>query len=338
MYATAINATTEQSRALASRWALRLAVFSMAVIIAGVLCHRLLAMPTPVALNLFKIGFAGAALALLLVLAAIVDIWRNDSRGVLPITIATVLSSAIFAWPAAYVGHMRGLPLINDVSTDLSSPPTFVALSPLRRGSANPAAHPGATAAQLQSDAYPDIRSLVVERAVDEVFELAHHVVVRVFKMSLVAEDAPGARPGAPGRIEAVDRTPVLGFYDDVTIRLIGDARRSRIDVRSASRYGQHDLGRNASRIRRFLREMQAQLDATVPSSAGERMARLRDRLGKRLAVPKRALAADPQPAGQNSPRDPAKSDARRGPEQKVRPRAKDGGPTPDTRPAQSPR
>jgi uncharacterized protein (DUF1499 family) len=57
------------------------------------------------------------------------------------------------------------------------------------------------------------------------------------------------------GRIEAVARTPVMGFREDVAIRIRAIERGARVDVRSASRYGSHDFGSNARRIERFLTE-----------------------------------------------------------------------------------
>src|SRR5258708_29389144 len=72
-------------------------------------------------------------------------------------------------------------------------------------------------------------------------------------------------RPPQPGRrdgqIEAVGRTPIMGFRDDVSIRIRPDDDGSKIDVRSASRYGRHDFGGNASRIRSLLEDIEARAD-----------------------------------------------------------------------------
>jgi hypothetical protein len=59
----------------------------------------------------------------------------------------------------------------------------------------------------------------------------------------------------------------LLGFYDDVVIRVEGDEERARIDIRSASRYGSHDLGRNADRIRQILKEIVVRLESVVPAA-----------------------------------------------------------------------
>jgi hypothetical protein len=67
--------------------------------------------------------------------------------------------------------------------------------------------------------------------------------------------------------LEAVDRTLILGFYDDVAIRVAGNDEQARIDVRSASRYGRHDLGRNADRVRQILKEIIVRLESVVPAA-----------------------------------------------------------------------
>jgi uncharacterized protein (DUF1499 family) len=64
-------------------------------------------------------------------------------------------------------------------------------------------------------------------------------------------------RPPQPGRrdgyIEAVARTPIMGFRDDVAVRIRAVGQGARVDVRSASRYGRHDFGTNAARVRVLL-------------------------------------------------------------------------------------
>ena len=63
------------------------------------------------------------------------------------------------------------------------------------------------------------------------------------------------------GRIEATDRTLVMGFTDDVVVQVKGDDAHAIIDVRSVSRYGMHDLGANAARIRKLFEEVTAALE-----------------------------------------------------------------------------
>ena len=65
--------------------------------------------------------------------------------------------------------------------------------------------------------------------------------------------------------IEAVARTPIMGFRDDVSLRVRPDDDGARIDVRSASRYVRHDFGGNASRIRCLLEDIE---DRAAPTTA----------------------------------------------------------------------
>ena len=57
----------------------------------------------------------------------------------------------------------------------------------------------------------------------------------------------------ADGRIEATDTTRFFGFKDDVVVRVKPEGAGSRVDVRSLSRVGKSDVGKNASRIRAYL-------------------------------------------------------------------------------------
>jgi uncharacterized protein (DUF1499 family) len=65
----------------------------------------------------------------------------------------------------------------------------------------------------------------------------------------------PGAASGSAAS-RAVDRSFLLRLPDDITVRIRPRADGSRIDVRSASRIGTHDLGQNARRIRAYLDEI----------------------------------------------------------------------------------
>ena len=44
-----------------------------------------------------------------------------------------------------------------------------------------------------------------------------------------------------------------FGFKDDIVIRIVAEGNGSRLDIRSMSRVGKSDLGKNAERIRKFL-------------------------------------------------------------------------------------
>ncbi|WP_046118429.1 DUF1499 domain-containing protein [Ensifer aridi] len=77
---------------------------------------------------------------------------------------------------------------------------------------------------------------------------------------------APGIDGGIPGRrsgdivLQGEWRTLVVGFRFDVLIRLREEAETTFVDLRVASRYGQHDLGMGAEFAEEFLRALDAEL------------------------------------------------------------------------------
>ena len=280
-------------------WAMRLALFSGTLVVVGIFLHRLLGLPTPILLNVIKVGFAGGALALMLGLAAVVHIWFSGRKGTGMTLVAILTSLALFAWPAVYLPAWRDLPPINDVTTDLHAPPEMAALARLRGPGANPTEYPGDAFAEMQVVAYPDLQPFFIPRSASEAFELAADAARRLH-FRIVAEVPPGDDSDRPGIIEAVDRTLIMGFYDDVVIRVLGDEQSAQIDVRSASRYGQHDLGRNASRVRAIFHELRTRLETTVPAATGTRG----KQKGGKGAASKKQKADDRGRAGRRNERD----------------------------------
>jgi uncharacterized protein (DUF1499 family) len=316
-----------------ARWSSRIAVFAVALVATAAFLHRLFGMSTPVALNLLLVAFGCAVLALVLAISAAVKIWREGAPGTPRVVVGAVLSLGLIAAPLALLPLLRSLPELNDVTTDTASPPAFTALAKARPPGANPVSYPGVAAAKLQLDAFPDIRTLVVDRSAEETFEIVAESMRRQ-RMTLVAE-VPPVGVGRPGFIEATDKTLIAGFIDDVVARVDGDGNRARIDLRSASRYGRHDLGRNAERLRRLLKEIVARLEATVPTATGERLVRLRSRMDR--AMSRRLLKErDRGKAGLRTPEDRAQSGAQRGPGQKASPPSSGDRPGRDRPPARS--
>ena len=257
-----------------ARWSSRIALFSVSVLSVGVVLHRLTSFPTPVAVNLFLVSVAGAGLAILVGLIAFIQIWRRGYGGAGSAAFGILLPLLALAWPLTYVPNFLKLPPINDITTDLEAPPQFVALAKLHAGEAHPVAYPGQRFASVQQKAYPDLRTYVIDRPAEEAFELVEEAV-RKLKWRVASAQPPSGRPARGGTLEATDQTLVIGFTDDIAIRVEAIGKRARVDVRSASRYGEHDLGQNAQRVRRFLTELQARVDSTAPSGvAGRRTLR----------------------------------------------------------------
>lgn len=316
-----------ETTSAASRWTSRIALFSLLLIITAFFLHRLLGMPTPIAYNLVLTAYGGVALSLLIAAVAAVGIWRHDQAGTARVMFSLLLCLGMLAGPLLLMALARDYPPINDVTTDFSSPPRFETLARVRGGpGGNPVAYPGQAFAVAQARGYPDLKPLMVDRSSDEVFELVVDAVKKL-KMEIVREDGPGAETGTPGMIEAVDRTLVAGFYDDIAIRVASAGEKARVDIRSASRFGSTDFGNNAERVRELMREIVARLDATVPTAEEARAK------GGKL---KRAQEDDPKSGNRRKSRDRAQSDAQRGQAQKARRQTPKSGRSSDRRPVQS--
>lgn len=261
--------TTAAPRTQLALWSTRLALFAISLILTALILHRFAGFPTGLLLNTLIIGFALNTAALLLALAAFVVIWRNGVAGTAKAIAGFVLSLLVFVWPATIIPTALELPAIHDITTDPSQPPQFRQAARLRAIDANSTQYPGAQTAHQQFEAYPYIKPIIVDRSVQEAFELARRVIKRL-GWTIVASQPPRGRNAPIGRIEATDKTLILGFVDDIVIRITGNNQNALVDVRSASRFGRHDFGRNAARIESFARVFKASLQATV-SIAAER-------------------------------------------------------------------
>mgnify|MGYP003694498819 CR=1 FL=1 len=101
-----------------------------------------------------------------------------------------------------------------------------------------------------------------------------------------IGDTRPPTLARRDGVIEAVARTPIMGFRDDVVIQDNSSRPGHRVDMRSASRFGNHDLGANASRIRSLLGDID-----DVISSAPEPRSLPRKRLRRRKGTTRKASA-----------------------------------------------
>lgn len=250
----------------AAIWSVRLAKFVIPVLAVTALGHRFDLIDTPSALTLLAACWLGALLSLALALGALFPIWRLGLSGTRLVLAGILLSMPILAVPAYFVPLLILKPRIFDVTTDTVDPPALEAAAALRPADANSTAYPGAKAARAQLAAYPQLQPLRVGVRVGVAFEAARAAVEgRGWR---IVSERPPSQGEAQARIEAVARTTLMGFKDDVVIRIREEAGGVRIDMRSASRYGAHDLGTNARRIQAFLFALREEIS---PTAGGER-------------------------------------------------------------------
>jgi hypothetical protein len=248
-------------------WARRLAVFSLVATLVSIIIVRFGFLEMKPALATFFGALACAGLSILVAFAAFAAIWRNGSRGMSRILLALLLDAAILAYPAYLALQYRKLPAIHDITTDAIDPPKFDALAPLRASDgANTAVYAGLYSAELQHLAYPDIETVQLDVPALRAFDVTHELIK---KRKWLVVDARAPQPRREGRIEAVARTPIMGFREDVSVRVLPDGEGSRVDIRSSSRYFESDLGSNATRITKLIDDINNAVDsAPAPKKA----------------------------------------------------------------------
>ncbi|MDN5004391.1 DUF1499 domain-containing protein [Bradyrhizobium sp. GCM10027634] len=242
-------------------WARNLAVFAVVTVVVSIIIVRFDFLEMKPALATFFGGLAIAGLSILFGLAGFAAIWQNGSRGMARILLAFLIDGAILAYPAYQAMLYNKLPHIYDITTDPIDPPRFDALSRLRTGDGtNTAVYAGLYSAERQRQFYPDIEPIELEIPVDRAYAIARQLVIKR-KWTIIDEREPQP-PRRMGRIEAVARTPIMGFREDISIRVVPDGDDSRVDIRSASRYFDSDLGSNAARVTKFTDDLNTAADA----------------------------------------------------------------------------
>jgi uncharacterized protein (DUF1499 family)/uncharacterized membrane protein len=242
-------------------WARNLAVFSVVAVLVSILIVRFGFLEMKPALATFFGALGIAGLSILIGLAGFVAIWRNGTRGMSRILLAFLIDAAVLAYPAYLAIQWRRLPAIHDITTDPVDPPRFEALARLRSGDgANTAVYAGLYSAEQQRKAYPDIEPVDLEIPAERAYAIALRLVNK--RKWLVIDERAPQPPRGVGRIEAVARTPIMGFREDVAIRVSPDGDDSRVDIRSSSRYFESDLGSNAARISKLIDDLNTAAEA----------------------------------------------------------------------------
>ena len=242
-------------------WARNLAVFAVIAVVVSILIVRFGFLEMKPALATFFGALALAGLSILIGFAAFAAIWQNGSRGMSRILLAFLINALVLAYPAYLAVQYRRLPPIHDISTDPINPPRFEALAALRTGDdTNTAAYSGLYSAEQQRVAYPDIETVELELPAQRAYEVTLALINK--RKWLVIDERPPQPPRGIGRIEAVARTPIMGFREDVSIRISPDGEDSRVDIRSSSRYFESDLGSNAARVARLIDDINTAAEA----------------------------------------------------------------------------
>ena len=245
-------------------WAQRIALFSLAATLVALIVVRSGALDIVPALSTLGGGLALAVVAILLAFGAGIVIWREGIGGVQEAIVAFLVGIALIAYPLYLGAKAYRLPAIYDVTTDPIDPPRFEVIARLRPRDAHPVTYAGLYAAEQQRASYSDIEPDLTDSSPQEAYEAALKVIAKR-KWAIVNERPPHGAGSRDGHIEAIARTLILGFREDVAVRVRATPDGARIDVRSASRYGLHDLGENAARVSALISDIDDVLAAPQP-------------------------------------------------------------------------
>ena len=194
---------------------------------------------------------AGLAAALLMLLHGILA--RRVFGVVTPPLMALAVGAVGLGWTWHVDRTREAVPELLDVTTDPVDPPHFTAAFIARRSLqdlpldyAAKRGEGGRALADIQSEAYPALTTVQVDRPPRAVFadamDYAHTNRWRV-----------GTASPSAGMFEAGAESFWFGLRDDIVVRIREDgAGGSLVDIRSLARRPVHDLGRNARRVRDF--------------------------------------------------------------------------------------
>ena len=237
-----------------ARWSVRVAAFALlAALIAALLVRTERVEPGP-GLAALAAALGLAILAVGLAFAAFVRIWTEGRRGLGLAVRGLLVALLTLGYPLFLAARALTLPALTDVSTDVGEPPAFSRSRAAQEARGRVPPDPTPETRARQRAAYARIAPLTLDLPPEEAFEVARRAAVNR-GWQVIEAVKPGGRIGI-GRVEAVARSPVLRLPDDVTVRVRPIADGARIDVRSASRIGPHDLGQNADRIRAYYDEV----------------------------------------------------------------------------------
>jgi len=245
-------------------------LLSLLFVLVGVLSIRFGVLPFGPSFATYGLGLVGCAMLTAATGALIARrLARKQALAKLPLYLVLCFL------PVALVVNQIGLagfqaPPIHDISTDLANPPVFVFAQAERASGENSFDYGGEALAEQQRLAYPQLAPLHLSAGKAEVWAAAKAVIAENH-WRVLGEDK------SQGHIEAVATTRLMGFADDIVIRISADvddentsdkvssekpvARKGVVvDVRSVSRVGVSDLGANAARIKSFFKALQNQL------------------------------------------------------------------------------
>lgn len=244
---------------LAARLAGWFAVAALFMLLGAPFAYRIGLLGEVISLALFIVGATLAFCAFIAGLVGIIQALmpsvraRGGLNAVLGMLIGGLALVAILHW---MVLPGWDAPHVHDVTTSPRDPPEFDVARVIhyaKRDYSSYSEYDARTKGKV-SAAYPALRTLVFDNSLRQVFTAAD-AAARDLHWTVFSADP------THGRIEAGDWATIFGFIDDIVIRVrLNAAGYTVLDIRSASRTGNADMGRNARRIERFTQALRDHL------------------------------------------------------------------------------
>lgn len=257
-----------------AEWARRVSAFSLVLFVTAGIGHRYGLVETVAFLWTLALVGALAVLGLALAAGGFLRLWTHGDKAGRASLTATLLSLFVLVPYAFGAWLYLRLPALTDISTDLEEPPRFVATPNFRDRQMNPIVPIAPEAAAAQMRAYPDVAGRRLDASPDRVLAaLASVVAAREWK---VRGHMPTSSQMPEVSIEMEAPSFLLRFPADAVVRLTDEDETTFVDMRVAARYGPHDLGANARRIRGFMTDLAAELERQsleiidIPPSDGD--------------------------------------------------------------------
>jgi uncharacterized protein (DUF1499 family) len=247
-----------------SRWGTRVVLLSLITVVlalAGVVLPALFYRGGIYGLDdvitMVKVGARGGIVATVLAVIGLVLLLpaKRPKYLTLGALLAIILGASAWIIPHTWLGKLGSLPPIHDISTDTNNPPQFqTQVLALRKAAQNSTAYGGAEIAAQQAGAYPDIQPILLKLPATMVYAASLRTLQNM-GLKLDSNDP------VAGIIEATSTSTWLGLRYDMVIRLEAHGRSAtRLDIRSESRTGKNDAGKNAQLIRTFKAALYKQL------------------------------------------------------------------------------
>jgi len=225
-------------------WSRRFGSFSLPIAIIPVWMHRNQLLNSETFQILLMSAIALALLAVFVGIAAYFSLWQTGDHGWGKSTTGIFLGLLCLS-PLAYGASLAlNYPFANDVSSDAQRPPQLLANLQTAVRTALPQEQIAAFFPAVSTRIYDENPGIIFKAVEDMILERGWEIRVQ-------------RKPGANGNgtINAMAMT-FLGWRDEVAVRLEPSFAGTRLDIRSASLNGAHDLGANGLRIVKFLTDL----------------------------------------------------------------------------------